>query len=111
MVGFNVDCEAEVKDFCLSDHYCQILRVRVENLDVRISEHVWIRDMSDENLRTFECFLENESWKEVYSESDSNVSCEIFLNILMYYYDISFPMKRIEVNRTKNANFPRNFWK
>ena len=90
-----------VVENAISDHTAQILSLSLNSQDYG-DNYVFTRLLSTMNYNTFVSYVSKKTWLEVYNCSDVNKAFEIFVNILKYYIDISFPMKKVNTNLAKN---------
>jgi hypothetical protein len=84
--------QAVVLDLGYSDHQAQILHINVENLKkgpVRIKE----RQFTEESIEEFNYLLSKESWQELWLNTEVNTKFNIFMDSILYYYNIAFPLK------------------
>jgi len=49
--------------------------------------------------------LNKESWQEVFRTSEVNSTLQVFMDIFGYYFNIAFPYKLINLNKTYNRKW------
>lgn len=97
--SFNMTCT--VIENAISDHTAQVLSLSLNLRDYE-ENYIFTRLLSAMNYNTFASYVSRETWLDVYNCSDVNKAFEIFVNILKFYIDISFPIKKVNANQTKN---------
>ena len=60
------------------------------------SDVVYRRIFSDFNVKEFIYYLSHENWTHVYQTENCDISFDIFMNILLYYFDLCFPLKEVK---------------
>lgn len=55
----------------------------------------YVHIISNQNISIFKNFLSTDDWFVFLSSDDVNLNCEAFMSTLKYYYDLSFPVKKI----------------
>jgi hypothetical protein len=63
------------------------------------------RQFTEEAIQEFNYLLQKELWQESFSNSDANSSFNVFMNTILYYYNIAFPLKIVYMSKTR-----RNKW-
>jgi hypothetical protein len=53
----------------------------------------------------FKCLLNKESWQEEFQSSEVNSTLQVFMDILGYYFNITFPHQLINLNKTYNSKW------
>lgn len=92
----------------LSDHLSQFIFIKLSSAPIEnVKKFYFIRKINSENTARFCSYLKAENWQYVYSQSCPNLAFKNFLNIVSYYFDLSFPQIRVSGNQ-KNIN--RNKW-
>jgi hypothetical protein len=56
-------------------------------------------------IEDFKNLLSQESWEEVVDLSDVNASLKAFLDIFLYFFNITFPYKRIKLKKKMNKRW------
>lgn len=88
----------------LSDHSSQFLSMKSNrNKNMTTKTYTYRRKINSDNILKFCNYLEQETWNEVYSESNSNSAFETFSNVISYYLELSFPLIRF-VHKKENSN-------
>lgn len=88
----------------LSDHDAQLLEflnVSKENCKKTPLTHM-CRKFSKSNIDFFKKQLEGESWKDLYLAS-VDTKYDVFYNIFMYYFNLSFPKVKSRINDKKDS--------
>ena len=75
----------------MSDHLAQYVNVQISWVDSNVPQKK--RLFSDENINTFCRYLRNENWQEIYSVQNVEDSFNSFLQIILYFFELSFPIK------------------
>jgi len=67
-----------------------------------------IRSFNEENWATFINLLQLESWDEIYNDSDLDTKSDIFMKLLIQYFETSFPLKksRRKANQKNKVKLP-----
>lgn len=76
----------------ISDHYGQIVYINTFKNRQNIT-YIKKRHFTDVNVNTFKNYLKLESWSDVYNTHGASEGFKVFHSILLYYFDISFPLK------------------
>jgi len=79
-------------DLGYSDHLAQLLYIKAKNLQNE-SIGTYKRHFKEENVEEFQYLLQRENWSEVLTSDETNVSFNIFMDIISYYFNIAFPLK------------------
>lgn len=76
----------------LSDHDAQLLDITIfeDKQKCQTPLTKTSRKFTEENIKRFRRFLQNESWSEMYSASVES-KYDVFFNVFFYYFDICFP--------------------
>jgi hypothetical protein len=79
-------------DLGYSDHLAQLLYIKTKNVQ---SEAIgtYKRHSKEENVEEFQYLLQRKNWPEVLTAEEVNVSFNIFMDIISYYFNIPFPLK------------------
>jgi hypothetical protein len=83
-----------------SDHLAQTLKVYVNRPD-RGSQICRKRQFTIEGIKEFNYLLKNELWKECLSNLDANASFKAFMDLIIFYYNIAFPLKTVYMCKTR----------
>lgn len=113
-----VECESAIDNFItniskeilqiegiitnLSDHDAQLLKIKINNSGA--SNNIltqYCRKFNDENTKLFINYLQKETWLDVYN-SPVERKYDVFHNIFMYYFNISFPLIKSRINRNRD---------
>jgi len=99
-----LECRSNVVNYGLSDHYFQVLEIKTK---CQLSgepkpRSTWKRFFNDHNMARFKQFLCSEDWLDVLRLNCPNLAFNAFANILLYYFEISFPLRRVNSN-TRNT--------
>ena len=95
---------ATVVDFGYSDYKAQIMKLNVKTI-VRKCKKIKSRQYSEKSIEEFKCLLNKESWQEVFRTSEVNSTLQICMDIFGYYFDIAFPYKLTNLNKTYNSKW------
>jgi len=95
---------ATVKDLGYSDQKAQILQLNVKTT-ARKCKKIKSRQYSGKGLEEFKCLLNMESWQEVFQTSEVNSALQVFMDIFGYYFNIAFPYKLVNLNKTYNSKW------
>ena len=93
--------KASVVDLHLSDHFSQFISIKVKNKCKNETKYVYRRNFNTENITRFHDFLQNESWQDVLTQNCPNTAVDKFYDIILYYFEASFPIKRLNINNKK----------
>jgi len=83
---------ATVIELGLSDHQVQVLPVLRKN-HASVNRRVPKRHFGDDNIREFKYLLQKVTWQEVFSETEINAKLKVFMNSVLYSFDIAFPLE------------------
>jgi len=87
------------QDLGYSDHLAQLLYMKSKNLlKGPITKHK--RHFTDKNIEEFQYLLHKENWEEVTTSDEPNISFNIFMDTLSYYFNTAFPLKITHVNNS-----------
>lgn len=85
----------------ISDHYGQVLYV--ETNEAKKSNHFSLkRSFSGVQIEHFKNLVKQETWEEVFDIGDTEGKYSNFINILYYYFDLSFPKCKGRVKQTSS---------
>jgi len=79
-----------------SDHDAIFCTLDVE-LEDQKDVFKYKRDMSEQNWNEFVNAVSLETWTSVLAEENVNQMCHKFMSILIFYFEINFPMKRVVI--------------
>lgn len=65
------------------------------------------RDFSDKNFQVFKYYLGNEHWNDIYSLDDLNDKFQVFMDQLIYYFEVSFPQISTAMKPKKSVLKPK----
>lgn len=85
-----------------SDHfitYCSISDKKYKSKNP--SEYFYRRNFSNHNLNTFSNYISCFTWNNVLSSTDTDEAFDTFMDDFNNIFDLSFPKKRIKVNKNK----------
>jgi Reverse transcriptase (RNA-dependent DNA polymerase)/Endonuclease-reverse transcriptase len=94
-----------VLEYDTSDHHAV-----TSTIDVPICKprdfHKQVRQFSEKNWSTFKDLLIKENWQPVYDLPSTDEKSEYFMNKIVQYFNISFPLKKIVIraNQTNKIN-------
>lgn len=97
-------CKAKNIDFNLSDHYSQSIAVEINKVLPIKKEYIRRRNFCENNIKLFNTYLEGEDWVDVYNQICPNAAFDNFINMFLYYFEISFPLKRVRVRADTRKN-------
>jgi hypothetical protein len=95
---------ATVLDLGFSDHQAQISCIRVENPKLGLVK-VRRRQFTEESTEELNYLLLKELWQEVLMNSEVNSKFNVFMDTILYYFNIAFPLKSYYVSEPN-----RNSW-
>lgn len=84
----------------LSDHFAQILKISCTHFNPEKETFKTVRPINDKNTHLFIQKMRDEDWTLVYAE-DAKTQYNIFHRRLMHIFNISFPEKKIKMNKHK----------
>jgi hypothetical protein len=93
---------ATLLDLGFSDHQVQILCIPVENPKSALVK-VRKRQFTEKSIEEFRYLLLKESWQVVPLNSEVNSKFNAFMDTIVYYFNIAFPLKSYYV-REPNRN-------
>jgi hypothetical protein len=95
---------ATIIELGLSDHEAQVFSVLFKN-HTSVNCRVLKRHFEEDNISEFKCLLNKVSWQEVYLETEVNANFRVFMDSVVYYFNVAFPLK---VRHRKKPS--RNGW-
>jgi hypothetical protein len=98
------DIDVTPVNFHISDHLGISVNLRTNHFITRKSKVKIVRPLSDEGKFMFFKFLENVNWNFVDLSFDLNVRFQMFMNTIMYYYNLAFPQKQIFCKTGSRSN-------
>nr|CAI5859615.1 unnamed protein product [Callosobruchus analis] len=104
LINFERSFSVAVKNYCFSDHYCQIISIDILNYTLKDTTPSCIRSFSEEHIEDFRQKLSQETWLEVYNENSVDRAFENFRNTFMYYFNLCFPFRRVRISRKSDKN-------
>jgi hypothetical protein len=93
-----------VLDLGYLDHLAQTLNINANRPD-RGPQMSRKRQFMEEGIQEFNYLLQKELWQQSFSNSDANSSFNVFMDMILFYYDIAFPLKTVYMSKTR-----RNKW-
>ena len=88
----------------ISDHLPTFINIRLKN-KLHKSNSNFKRFFSDENYSLFERSLASLNWNNVMNSNDTEVALSLFIDQWNFFFEQSFPLKKVDINRNK---FPIN---
>jgi hypothetical protein len=82
-----------------SDHKAQILQLNVKTIVRKLNQGNILKKSTGE----LKCLLNKESWQEVFHTSEVNSALQVFMEFFVYYFNIAFPYKLINLSKTYNS--------
>jgi hypothetical protein len=79
-------------DLGYSDHLAQLLYIKTKDVQNE-TIGTYKRHFKEENVKGFQYLLQSENWSEVLAAKEVNVSFNIFMDIVSYYFNTAFPLK------------------
>jgi hypothetical protein len=99
------NCSFEIINNIFSDHK---LISSVIDFPIILAKDTFrfCRRFSEANWALFLSLLANENWQNVYDECDVNEKSNVFINIIIKYFDKSFPLRKIIIraNQVNKVN-------
>jgi len=83
---------ATVIELGVSDHQAQVLSV-LHKTHTSVNRIVLKRHFGYDNIREFQYLLEKETWHEVLLETEVNAKFMVFMNSVLHFFDIAFPLE------------------
>lgn len=102
-INFQNEGTCCVFDNQISDHRSIFLEIKSLMQQQNISNDIKMfkRDFSENNLLNFENMLCNEDWSYLYSFLNFDDAFEYFYDVFLYYFNISFPIRKRYYNNNK----------
>ena len=91
--------EANIIKNNLSDHFAQYITVSLNR--VAESDSHYRRFFNDNSIANFCTYLKNTSWDEVWATQECNTAFNSFMDTILYYFEICFPISKI--NKRNNS--------
>lgn len=88
-------CEANIIKSNLSDHFAQYAKV-ITNHTFE-DNFTFKRFFTDENILNFCQYLQDIDWTELFAINSCNDAFNCFMNIITYYFDLCFPIKKLKI--------------
>ena len=89
----NPELKASVVGLGFSDHLAQIVRINIGKGN-RGTKIVVRRRLTNIGIEEFKNLLSNESWNEIFNQSNVNSSLKVSLDFFLYCFDVASPYKR-----------------
>jgi len=83
----------EVLDMGYSDHLAQYVCMKPFQVQ-KGKKMMYIRQFTNSNMDYFKYLISDEKWTEAIESYEPNNSFMLFKNILIYYSNIAFPVKK-----------------
>ena len=84
----------------ISDHTSQILEFDISTAINSDCEYRYTRLYNDINYTNFFNHMNNESWNEIYNAITAEEGFTNFINTLIYYNNLCFPLTKINIHKT-----------
>lgn len=100
-------CDSKVINTAIADHHAQMLTIRLDTPKIRENKTYYTRQIYNKNNINYFCsLLANEGWKEVLNlDLDVNVQFDLFSDLLVYYYELAFPLKKKTLSKNKEKKW------
>jgi len=93
----NLSCDnTNTEKVHFSDHDVVFCTLSIEIQQYR-DAFKWRRDFSEENWHDFHKSIRQENWSGVLSADNVDLMCQEFMSVLVYYFELNFPRKRVVV--------------
>lgn len=100
LIYSNTEYSVEVINLHVSDHFSQFLKLdTVTTQKQEKNKYNYRRHFSSQNIIRFRNYLRVEDWQDIFLEDCPDTAFEIFSKILVYYFEICFPIKRFSANK------------
>lgn len=100
LINSNVtNFKTDVINLYLSDHFSQAIYINTVFPKNKENKFLQRRNFCKENIVQFCNFLEREDWQEMYAQDCANKACKIFCDIVMFYFELCFPLKRVSLSK------------
>lgn len=103
--NFKQNCQHEVRDYGLSDHTAQILKIKINKTSQIKTWRSLTRDITQENLIKFRTHLKSLTFLDVYNTENSNEAYDNFLDIFSLLHDLCFPFKLVTIKSEKKLKW------
>jgi hypothetical protein len=70
----------------------------------KLSYSCWKRQFTEEGIQEFNYLLQKELWQENFSNSDAKSSFNVFMDTILYYYNIAFPLNTVYMSKIRRKN-------
>nr|CAI5867235.1 unnamed protein product [Callosobruchus analis] len=87
----------------ISDHYALSIDIEIESKNNRIFENKRIHSSSNYNI--FYYYLTQETWLSVYEAQDVNKMYNEFIEIIIKYFDLCFPIRKVEIKKNSRTTW------
>ena len=94
-----IECDTNVLDVNISDHYAQLLCIKDKVIE-NSQSYEYRRIYSTENYQLFYSLLSQETWLSVYEEGTVDDIYNTFITTLLSHFNSSFPLKSVKINKT-----------
>jgi hypothetical protein len=95
----------EVLDMGYSDHLAQYVCMKLHKAQEG-PKRMYKRQFTNTNADYFKHLMNDEKWMEVFESDDPNSSFMTFINIFIYYFNVAFPVKKVEIR----VNYMTHRW-
>ena len=87
-------------DLGYSDHFAQLSSLMVDT-SVIDPKFTMKRQFSENAINEFLNYLQTEPWDHILAMDNVNDSFNTFMNTFLYYFNITFPLKKFSLNKKK----------
>ncbi|VVC89999.1 unnamed protein product [Leptidea sinapis] len=94
-------CTSSVYELAISDHTAQVVQVPTKRSILLSHWYIHKRQFSIENMNKYYDCLKSLSFQEVYSVDDPNLAYNIFLDLILLFYNLCFTIVKIKISSTK----------
>jgi Reverse transcriptase (RNA-dependent DNA polymerase)/Endonuclease-reverse transcriptase len=92
--------------FDIINYDCSDHKVVLSALDLPVvrprDKFKYTRKFSEENWKTFTDLMLKENWQTVYDQIDIDEKSEVFMDIIIKYFNCAFPLKKIVIRANQN---------
>jgi len=88
-------------DLGYSDHFAQLSSIMVDTPVIN-RKFTMKRQFSENAINEFLNYLQIEPWDHILAMDDVNDSFNTFMNTFLYYFNITFPLKILSLNKNNN---------
>ena len=88
-------------DLGYSDHFAQLSPLMVDT-SVIDPKFTMKRQFSENAINEFLNYLQTEPWDHILAMDDVNDSFNTFMNTFLYYFNVTFPLKTLPLNKNNN---------